>query len=443
MRTLLCESWLIICIIATVSGITGIVFRKALGELFGWLTGFAIMALLICGITYNGSTKVDDVIGMNIENAIQTLQENGLKVTVNENNVDKLVKTQSIEANKWVKNGTEILLNYDIDAPLPTPDPTPTPIPDPTPSSKINNTNEQNDNNNVDIVKITSNNISGQFDNSFSQQKYSFTASVTGKYRFDFDIDNIKNNYKFSIIDSKGNVLKNTNYYAKGTTVELNEGNTYTVTITKDEGNPQYIIYIGSPQALKSISDNQFAGSIKYIDQEDAYTYIAPTTGIYGIKFEINDVQQYYGYSIYDSKNAKVKSGNSSIKQTSVELKAGEKYSIMISQKEGLVNYKVSLGVPNDVSYVNNNVINGSITYYNQENCYIYTPSYSGKHIMKMSINDVKKIYKVKVVDDVNATVRSTNSANKESSMELVAGKQYKIFVSYYEGECSYSINIS
>ena len=62
---------------------------------------------------------------------------------------------------------------------------------------------------------------------------------------------------------------------------------------------------------------------------------------------------------------------------------------------------------------------------------------------MQMYIDDVKKYYSYKIVDDVNSTVKRGTSAIKETKFDLVAGKTYKIYILYDEDVCNYKFNIS
>ena len=431
MRTFLCEAWVIISILSVVAAILGLVFKDALEDLSGFIVGLATVAIIVSAVTYYGSTEVINVIGMDKNNAIQTLQETGLKTDFNQENTSSTITTQSVTGGKWVKNGTVIYLNYNGETPPPPP---PEPPEEDSGSQDVVSEN---------IISIDGDFVKGQLNDNILQKKYKILPAVTGNHRFEFETDNRNNVFKFILKDSKGNELKRLNSDIKGTTAELSAGQTYYITLDREKGNPDYTLYVWRPNQRTKIQGREIRGSIRYIDQEDIFEYTSPISGIYAMHFGISDVTQYYNYSIYDSKNSRVKNGNSAIKQSSFELVAGETYTITISHEKGFVDYNISLGVPNEIKTISYGETTGSISYYKQENCYLFTPTYSGEHHMQMYIDDVKKYYSYKIVDDVNSTVKRGTSAIKETKFDLVAGKTYKIYILYDEDVCNYKFNIS
>ena len=299
-------------------------------------------------------------------------------------------------------------------------------------------------------VNNTPSQISGQFSSAVSKRTYTYVAAVSGNHRFDFSIDDVNKRYYLYVYDSQGRRLDYTSTSSSGLTVDLTAGSTYKLVVENyyNSSYPVYTITINKPNPTKVVANNQIAGTIKFKDQEDCYTYVAPRTGTYGLNFRTSDVQQKYYCYIYNSKNQEVDDfWITDPKDTHVELTGGEKYTFRIIQISGTsLNYSVAIGVPNPTMYVTNNKLSGSLKFDDQEDCYIYTAPYTGSYTFTPAINDVNKRYYVTIYDSINRCVAdfwSDSSSYRYGDIDLEAGETYKIYVSQSSGYCNYSITIS
>lgn len=80
--------------------------------------------------------------------------------------------------------------------------------------------------------------------------RMSFTAPVTGQYRFDFDISNVACDYRCMVIDSKGEKI-GSRYYSSsehGMTLPLTSGETYSMVVTQTNGSSKYTITLHVPK---------------------------------------------------------------------------------------------------------------------------------------------------------------------------------------------------
>lgn len=197
------------------------------------------------------------------------------------------------------------------------------------------------------IKNVEGNVIKGEIRYIDQENEYQYIAPKSGVYRFDFDIDDVNKNYKFYMYDEKEKEIVNTDYSNKGYTCELVKDMQYKILVTQYQELPQYTIRIGVPNDMKSITGNTIKGKIRYIDQVDTYSYIAPKTGTYKFKFEIDDVNYAYRFLLLSKKREELVHLYSGYEETTVELKKGEKYEVQIKQYTGLAKYNVKISIQN------------------------------------------------------------------------------------------------
>ena len=293
-----------------------------------------------------------------------------------------------------------------------------------------------------ELKEILGTKLNGSFQAENQILSYKYTAPVSGKYRFDFDINDVNYGYTFTIKDKKNEELGQGSYNDEGISVELTGGESYTIVLEQESGLPEFEIAIGVPNPKQIISSSTFNGSIRYTDQIDYYEYTAPISGKYRFDFKINDVNCRYRFNLYDHKKEELNRSYSSDKGATVDLTANEKYSIAISQADKTADYSINIGVPLQIGTVTSNNINGSITYIDQENKYTYTPNKSGKYVFEMKNDNVENTYILKVYSSIKEELGKSNSYYKQSTVNLEAGEEYTICVQEDNGLCNYNINI-
>lgn len=218
---------------------------------------------------------------------------------------------------------------------------------------------------------------------------FSFTAPNNGKYRFDFDINDVNKSYKFSIYDSK-NANVGTDYsYNGGTTVELIENNTYTIYIEQNNGMCEYEVTIGYPSSTQIIDGVSFSGELTYTDQQNYYEFTSKNAGIYRFDFVTNDVNNKYKFTLKDGKNKNLGQETSSYGGITLDLDKNTKYAICIEQITGFSKYTVNIGMPKAAKEITENKISGEITYKDQTDIYTYTPQNPGKYQFDLAIDNV------------------------------------------------------
>lgn len=281
-------------------------------------------------------------------------------------------------------------------------------------------------------------------------RKEIFVPKCTGVYRFDFDIDSVKKNYIFYIMDSAEEELTR-NYYSDsdpaGTSVTLEGGREYTLVVehqeTEEYDDVEYTININLPDEVMSVEGNKIAGQVRYIDQQIEYRYIAPRTGIFRFDFDIDNVNLNYGFYIYDEKEDELVNTDFNSEGATYELVEGKQYRVLITQKEGVPHYIISIGVPDREKKVNGNTIKGTIRYIDQVNKYYYIAPETGTYKIKLGINDVNKGYKLLLLSKKKEELIDTLSSYDETTVELKKGEKYEIQIEEYSGPVKYNVKIS
>ena len=135
-------------------------------------------------------------------------------------------------------------------------------------------------------------------------------------------------------------------YYSKnGVTVNLVEGEMYTIEVVQYSDIGNYIINIGVPSAPIEVNGNCISGNIMYVDQENIYIYRAPITGEYVFDFQISDVNTSYKFNVITSMNLELISAYSSKATGKAQLEVGQVYTIKVIQNKGFPTYTININM--------------------------------------------------------------------------------------------------
>lgn len=194
-----------------------------------------------------------------------------------------------------------------------------------------------------EIKEITGDVITGDLKYEEQKDRYIYKPNTTGDYRFDFEIDDINNEYEFKILESNNEYVLNSSSAAEGKTVELFKGKIYTIIVKQSYGMSKYKINIGVPKEIMSVSGKKISGSLTYEDQKDIYKYKAPISGEYVFNFEISDSNTDYQIKLLEKNNEEIFSRNAVEEEKSVELEGGKEYKIEIINYDTPVSYVVTI----------------------------------------------------------------------------------------------------
>lgn len=280
---------------------------------------------------------------------------------------------------------------------------------------------------------------------------YEFTASINGLYRF--YMSDMVNGFevKVYIYDSNGDEIGGSYDLGndEGFTCELEKKRNYTIKVTNYSNTGDYTLIIGQPKKSVDITNFDIINDyIEYTEQQNNYTFVPSLNGRY--RFELSEIVNGFNLKlyVYDSLGYEIGGsyGLGNYEGATVDLTAGETYTIKIIQCENSGSYVLSVGKQRPTIDISGKTdISGNIVYTDQQNIYTYTPSETGEYTI--SLQNMLSGFKVKlyVYDSLNYEISGTYGLenNGEITAELTAGKTYTIYLIQDEKYGDFSMNIS
>lgn len=186
---------------------------------------------------------------------------------------------------------------------------------------------------------------------------------------------------------------------------------------------------------------DEWTGSLGEGDSE-SIEYKAEKSGNYRFDFIIQDVEREYVFYINDVNGDRVTSASSSDEGVTQELEAGHVYELEVEQVNGDGEYRVRICSPNEKMTVSDNIIDGQISYTDQNNEYIYVAPQSGTYRFDFEINDVETEYYFNIRDSKNEQILNSNSSDGGAPVNLVQNETYTFNVGQETGMPHYTIKI-
>lgn len=302
---------------------------------------------------------------------------------------------------------------------------------------------------------ITDNTIYGYFSYENEEHVYTYTPKIEGLYRFDFSIENAKYNidynYRFTIQDSVKDINQTSYYTSDGLSITLKANVEYTIIINQYQNYPEYRIDIGVPSKIVNITSNEISASLSFKDDTDVYTYKAPKSGTYRFDFNLinpsYDQNYNYRFSIQDATKDLSRYDYYSNSGLTVDLTAGVEYYITVEQNSAYPEYKINIGVPNDISYISSNTFSGKLNYTDQKNIYKFTPAKDGAYEFKFELKNVSADktynYQFTIQNDTNELNNYSFYSSRKFQVDLKANETYTITIKQYDEFPEYYISIN
>lgn len=282
---------------------------------------------------------------------------------------------------------------------------------------------------------------------------YTYTPTITGRYRFNFS--EIQHGIKLSlgVYDSKNNRVGYNNNLGNnsGITVDLTANEKYSIQIGQNGDFGKYILNIGKQKEIKDVSDyTQINDSIEFTDQRNIYTYTPKIDGNYYIGFSeiINGVDM--TLFVKNKLGETLKNNNYTIRNNdgvSYNLKGGEQYTIYVVYRNNYSTYQMNIGTQKEtVDVTLYSQIKDSVEYKTQQNNYIFIPNKSSSY--KLDFKDMKSDFTLSVVvrDELDYKVSENNYIDNKDSMKLenlTAGQVYTIQITQKSQFGEYTFSIS
>lgn len=294
------------------------------------------------------------------------------------------------------------------------------------------------------VTPVKENFMAGNLNFTGAEIHYSYIPELSGIYRFDFNINSVENDYKFVLSNDKDEKLIDTQYsYCSdgGVSHELEKNQKYYITLTQVEGDPEYAVKIGVPEKTKQINGNTFSGNLSYIDKRDCYKIKPNISGTYRFDFDITNVNYNYEFEIYGPKEEQVKEAdyNWSDNGVSVYLEKDTEYTIYISQKDGLPEYEITIGIPKEKKTIKDGIFTGTINYIDQCDKYSYYLSKGEYQVQFKNINSNAEI-KVKILSSKEENIFEHSQSSEPISFDVEEKGTYEIQIEQSNGFTDYEI---
>lgn len=277
---------------------------------------------------------------------------------------------------------------------------------------------------------------------SFENQinKYIFSPSLNGLYRFDITQANANVQFRLLITDEKENNLEST--HNNGVDVMLESGKTYEIQIIQSNGVGDYCLKIGFQKPTTDVTGyTVIKDSTQYINQENIYTLSPDVSGRYRLDITENNANNQYRISVWDALD-------NSILETSnlggyMDLKKGEIYKIQIKQRDGFGNYTLNIGYQLETQNITDmDKIYDSIIFQDQINTYKIVANESRVYTFTLEdYNSEDCTIKLLVTDEYENELAYTSSG--QATVDFISGNEYTVKIIQKTGISSYTLNVN
>ncbi len=274
--------------------------------------------------------------------------------------------------------------------------------------------------------------VSGAITFQDQKDRYRYTASVSGTYRFDAVVD-AGAQVCVRVSGENGSSLS---YGTNGLTMDLEAGKTYVLGVEYRGGTSGYTVNIGAPIAVSDITGALLvSGRISYQDQKDRYRFTALTGGTY--RFDAGlDAGVNVRLRISGENGSSLSYGTNGL---TMDLEAGKTYILSVEYRNGFSDYGVGIGIPSEIGEITGQEsVLGSITYQDQKNQYYYTAPVSGKYSFTANLSEGETVRLRVSGENGESLSYGTNSL----TVDLEAGKRYILGVEYKGCLCGYEVAI-
>ena len=299
----------------------------------------------------------------------------------------------------------------------------------------------------LDISDITQ--LSDSVEFTGQRNCYRFVPQETGRYHFEISELHADTELKVVLQDDLEAEVTSNNYCKNGgaITADLTAGEEYTLYILQSEGTSSFNLNIWSQKAQTDISSlTGLTDSIQFVDQQNCYAFTPSCDGKY--RFSVSGMlsETEVNIRVTDHLGQEVSSGNcGNDTGISMDLTAGESYTVYVKYRSGLSTYQLSIGQQKPTVSINGAItVNDSIVYRDQRNNYTLDASGQNLSITASGMESGTRI-SVYIYNNLGETVAKYDGMENGSLLEtdaMTAGSTYTVCVSWYDGTGDYTLTI-
>ena len=232
---------------------------------------------------------------------------------------------------------------------------------------------------------------SGHFYTAGQEDGYEFIPTVSGFHRFEVSGMLSGSAVSMQVHNEIGHRIgRNTSARnGDGLSLDLVAGERYSVTIRQSDGLTGYEFLIGHKKPTVDVSSATIVSDrMQYNDQRNTYSFVPKVSGRH--RFEMTDLPSGYavGLYVYNEIDHRIAQSTSTRngQGLSLNLVAGEKYTVLVRQESGLSSYNLNIGHKKAiVDLSSRGVISDSVQYTGQRNTYTFVPIMDGRHVFEIS----------------------------------------------------------
>ena len=290
--------------------------------------------------------------------------------------------------------------------------------------------------------------LEGVFRQNDEERSYEYTAPVTGSYRIFVKTADSGFQVRVRVLDLSDYVL-GSDYLKQGQgyDVELQAGNRYIIKAIQNRDLGAFTVGVGIPREPGALENNRsIHDSMSFTDQDNQYILQAQTSGVY--RFWVYQANS--GFStrvrVFDKQGYVL--GSDYVKQNqgiSVELAAGEIYTVHAIQHNDLGEYQLRIGCPKTTTDISGCLTVGDdISFTDQENTYTFTATESGVYVVQLAKAMKGFSARVRVFDQGGYVLGSDYlKQGGNYSVELKAGSIYTVKVIQHNEYGAYCLRIT
>lgn len=270
------------------------------------------------------------------------------------------------------------------------------------------------------------------------KNKYSFTAPISGRYRFDITESNANDSFRLMMWDDKDKNIIDT--YDNGFYIVLDAGKTYEIQIRQDSGIGEYCLKVGFQKATTDVTGyTSVIDSIEYTDQKNVYKFTANISGRYRLDITETNANNSYRLMVWDHLDKSIADTYDS--GADLNLTKGEVYEIQIRYDSGYGGYKFNIGYQKEKKDITNiDVVHDSIEFDNQINVYKYIPEETREYSFELIDYNADCSFELIVLDEYENVL--TDTYNESVSVNLETGREYTIKICQDSEYSDYTLNI-
>ena len=267
---------------------------------------------------------------------------------------------------------------------------------------------------------------------------YHFTAPIAGRYRFDLTETSDNTGFNILVWDRLDKNILDT--YSKGAYISMAAGETYHLQVRHRKNLGSYIMRVYFQKNTVDVTGYGIVNdSIEYEDQKNVYMFTAPVSGRY--RFDLAETNANTGFRMMMWDRLDKNFLDTYSKGAYVILDAGETYQLQVRQNKGAGTYRLLIGYQKEtVDITGMDAVYDRITWDDQKNVYLVTPSRSGEYAISLSEYDSTSGFRLMAWDKYDKNILDTYSGSGKLTLE--ANETYQIQVRQNKGHGSYCLNV-